>query len=98
MKPVCILPQKWAKAFNYPNLHVYAKQSWHYMGASNKNGFGTQYQNDRFLGLDYESWYAPTIWLGEKVIFLSIRLHSPLSPIYQKRLDYLNSGKVNFQC
>ena len=70
MKPEYIPPQHSARAFNCPNCHVYAKQSWFYMsGASNKNGFGTMYQNKHFMVSNCENCEFPTIWHGEKIIF-----------------------------
>ncbi|QJR30041.1 DUF4145 domain-containing protein [Limnobacter profundi] len=78
MKAEYIPPKRAARAFNCPNCHVYAKQSWYFMGgASSENGFGTQYHNEKFLVSDCENCSSPTIWLGEKVIF---PIHSSAQP------------------
>jgi len=70
MKAEYVAPEKGANAFNCPNCHVYAKQTWYYMGgATNKEGFGTQYQNQNFLVSNCENCSSPTIWLDNKVIF-----------------------------
>jgi len=78
MKPEYIPPQHAANAFNCPNCHVYAKQSWFYMaGASKKTGFGATFQNQEFMVSNCESCNFPTIWLGEKIIF---PIHSASEP------------------
>lgn len=78
MKAEYIPPQKDVVAFNCPNCHVYAKQSWFFMsGAENSQGFGLQYQNERFLISSCELCSSPTIWLGDKIIF---PIHSSSEP------------------
>lgn len=78
MKAEYIPPQKGEKAFNCPNCHVYAKQSWFFMaGASDAKGFGQQYQNQGFLISSCENCSSPTIWLGDKIIF---PIHSAAEP------------------
>lgn len=78
MKSEYVPPQHGEGAFNCPNCHVYARQSWFYMaGASSENGYGRQYQNQRFLVSNCEKCDFPTIWLGNKIIF---PLHSVSEP------------------
>jgi len=78
MKAEYIAPQKGIEAFNCPNCHVYAKQQWFFMsGASNKDGYGQQYNNQNFLISSCENCSSPTIWLGEKIIF---PIHSASEP------------------
>ncbi|MFT7404291.1 DUF4145 domain-containing protein [Zhongshania sp.] len=78
MKAEYIPPQYAEGAFNCPNCHVYAKQSWFYMaGAAHKDGYGSMYQNKQFLVSNCEKCDFPTIWLGEKIIF---PIHSASEP------------------
>ncbi|OOZ41658.1 hypothetical protein BOW53_02980 [Solemya pervernicosa gill symbiont] len=78
MKREYISPEKSLKAFNCPNCHVYAKQSWFFMaGASDSNGFRQQYQNESFLISSCQNCSSPTIWLGDKIIF---PIHSASEP------------------
>lgn len=78
MKSEYIPPQVSLKAFNCPNCHVYAKQSWFYMaGAANKDGYGSMYQNKDFLVSNCENCNFPTIWLGENIVF---PIHSTSEP------------------
>lgn len=78
MKAQYIPPKLRAKAFNCPNCHVYAKQHWYYMRASEeKSGYGLQYSNTKFHVSNCENCDFPTIWLGEKIIF---PIHSTSEP------------------
>lgn len=78
MKAEYISPAKGVKAFNCPNCHVYAKQSWYFMsGSSSSDGSGYQYQNQKFFVSNCENCSFPTIWLGEKIIF---PIHSASEP------------------
>ncbi|MBO1223886.1 MAG: DUF4145 domain-containing protein [Candidatus Scalindua sediminis] len=78
MKAEYISPQKGANAFNCPNCHVYAQQSWFFMaGASNSTGYGQTYQNKSFLISSCANCSSPTIWLGDKIIF---PIHSASEP------------------
>ncbi len=70
MKSEYLPPNIDKNAFNCPNCHVYAKQSWYYMnGSSSADGSGYQYRNQKFLVSNCESCSFPTIWLGENIIF-----------------------------
>lgn len=78
MKAEYISPQVGIEAFNCPNCHVYAKQSWFYMaGAKTSNGYGQQYNNNQFFISSCESCSSPTIWLENKIIF---PIHSESEP------------------
>jgi hypothetical protein len=73
-----IPPTVMASAFNCPNCHVFAKQNWFYMtGAIQQDGFGGQYNNEKFVLSNCESCHAPTIWLGKKIIY---PIHSAAEP------------------
>lgn len=70
MKPEYVLPKLQLDAFNCANCHVYCRQSWFYMQASEKqNGCGMCFQDARFLVSQCAHCRFPTIWLGEKMIF-----------------------------
>ena len=78
MKAEYITPGKGVKAFNCPNCHVYAKQSWFFMsGSSRSDGSGYQYQDEKFFVSNCENCGFPTIWLDEKIIF---PIHSAAEP------------------
>ena len=78
MKAQYIPPKIRVKAFNCPNCHVYAKQHWYYMKASeSKGGYGLQYSNKSFQVSNCENCNFPTIWLGENIIF---PIHSTSEP------------------
>ncbi|OHC62299.1 MAG: hypothetical protein A2040_05985 [Rhodocyclales bacterium GWA2_65_19] len=65
-----IPPALMAPAFNCPRCRVFAKQNWFYLtGANQRDGFGTQYQNQEFLLSNCESCGEPTIWHGEAMIY-----------------------------
>src|SRR5687767_13247168 len=71
-------PTQGAEAFNCANCGVFAKQHWYYMtAATQKDGYGLQYQNKEFVPSNCESCGAPTIWLGETIIF---PIHSSAEP------------------
>ncbi|MBR8401484.1 DUF4145 domain-containing protein [Burkholderia cenocepacia] len=73
-----IPPTLLEKAFNCANCGVFAKQAWFYLhGASQKNGFGTQYQREDFTISHCEHCDAPTIWHKDALIF---PLHSTAEP------------------
>jgi len=78
MKSEYVLPAVEQPAFNCPKCHVYARQTWYHMsGAVNKDGYGLQIGDERFLISSCESCRFPTIWFGEKIIF---PLHSSAEP------------------
>lgn len=70
MKPEYVLPEVNLEAFNCPNCHVYCRQNWYYLnGSSGPDGFGTIFNDKRFLVSECERCRFPTIWLGDKMIF-----------------------------
>lgn len=63
-------PTLMATAFNCPRCRVFAKQNWFYLyGANQRDGFGTQYQNEEFTLSKCESCGEPTIWHSKKMIY-----------------------------
>lgn len=81
MKSHYIAPELGIDAFNCPNCHVYAKQTWYYMSAAiQKDGYGLQYRNDNFLISNCERCGFPTIWLGDKIIYPMNSTTEPPNP------------------
>ena len=73
-----IPPTLMEQAFNCPRCHVFAKQNWYYLtGANQREGFGTQYQNEEFVLSKCESCGEPTIWHGKTIIY---PIHSVAEP------------------
>ncbi len=70
MKSEYVLPALDLEAFNCANCHVYCRQHWYYLQASERvDGFGTQFRDKRFKISNCEHCGYPTIWLGAKMIF-----------------------------
>ncbi|KQC13370.1 MAG: hypothetical protein APR63_08845 [Desulfuromonas sp. SDB] len=70
MKPEYVLPELHLEAFNCPNCHVYCRQHWYYLAAAErKDGYGSQFRDERFMVSNCERCGFPTIWLGDKMIY-----------------------------
>ena len=70
MKPEYVLPERSLDAFNCPNCHVYSRQFWYHLKASSgKDGFGTQFEDYRFMVSNCDRCDFPTIWLREQMLF-----------------------------
>jgi len=81
MKPEYVLPALQLEAFNCANCHVYCRQHWFYMqGSSRGDGFGTIFEDDRFMVSQCEHCHFPTIWLGEKMVYPNTAGAEPPNP------------------
>lgn len=70
MKPEYVLPAIGIDAFNCPNCHVYCRQVWSFLkSSSGRDGFGAQFNDERFMVSGCERCCYPTIWLGDRMIF-----------------------------
>lgn len=81
MKPEYVLPGLKLPAFNCANCHVYCRQNWFYMqGSSRSDGFGTIFEDDKFMVSQCEHCLYPTIWLGERMIYPNTGIAEPPNP------------------
>ena len=63
-------PKLDAPAFNCPRCEIFAKQDWFYLvAASDRSGFGRQYENQEFSLSNCSSCGEPTIWHGQSMIY-----------------------------
>ena len=81
MQAAYVLPTLTAKAFNCSRCRVFAKQNWFYLtGATERTGFGGQYENKEFILSKCESCGEPTIWHGETIIYPLQAVAEPPNP------------------
>lgn len=63
-------PTPMATAFNCSRCRAFSKQDWYYLtGATQKTGFGVQYENKEFLLSKCEHCGEPTIWHDKTIIY-----------------------------
>jgi len=78
MRGQYIPPALEAEAFNCPHCHVYSKQWWGYLNASEQDdGCGTNFYDGNYRVSICESCSFKTIWLEDKLIF---PMHSEAEP------------------
>lgn len=86
-----IIPKLNLEAFNCHNCGVYTKQHWYYLKASERfDGFGLQYQNDKYMISNCEHCKSPTFWLGDMIIF-------PISNDFDPNPDLPHDVKQDFE-
>jgi hypothetical protein len=89
MKPEYVLPETGLDAFNCANCHVYCRQAWFFMRASERaDGFGMQFEDERFLVSKCDRCHYPTIWLGDRMIFPNSGSAEPPNPDLPDDIKY----------